>query len=129
MKKNSSLFIGVMIFLVLVITLMIWFTHVPDFSTLSPAEITVIALPSPPDIFTIIKPQDIEKVMNTLRDDTYRKSIFPADKGWEISLSYPGTEIQLIDKYITVNGKTFYAADDLTNKIKQILIELGYLTR
>lgn len=129
MKKNSSLFIGVMIFLVLVITLMIWFTRVPDFSTLSPAEITVIALPSPPDIFTIIKPQDIEKVMNTLRDDTYRKSIFPADKGWEISLSYPGTEIQLIDKYITVNGKTFYAADDLTNKIKQILIELGYLTR
>lgn len=129
MKKNSSLFIGVMIFLVLVITLMIWFTRVPDFSTLSPAEITVIALPSPPDIFTIIKPQDIEKLMNTLRDDTYRKSIFPADKGWEISLSYPGTEIQLIDKYITVNGKTFYAADDLTNKIKQILIELGYLTR
>lgn len=129
MKKNSSLFIGVMIFLVLVITLMIWFTRVPDFSTLSPAEITVIALPSPPDIFSIIKPKDIEKVMSTLRDDTYRKSLFPTDKGWEISLSYPGTEIQLIDQYITVNGKTFYASDNLTNKIKQILIELGYLIR
>ncbi len=129
MKKNLNLFIGIIILFVLVITLTIWFTRVPDFSTLSPAEITVIALPSPPDIFTIIKPQDIEKVMIALRDDTYKKSIFPAEKGWEISLSYPGTEIQLIDKYITVNGKTFYAADDLTSKIKQILIELGYLTR
>ena len=129
MKKNLNLFIGAIILFILVITLTIWFTRVPDFSTLSPDEITVIALPSPPDIFTIIKAQDIEKVMSTLRDETYRKSIFPADKGWEISLSFPGTEIQLINQYITVNGKTFYAADDLTNKIKQILIELGYLIR
>jgi hypothetical protein len=127
MNKKIKIALTTILLLATVITLVVWFTRVPDFSTLSPAEITVIALPSPPEIFNIIKPEDIEKVMTLLNDATYKKTIIPADKGWEISLSYPGTDIQLLDQYITVNGKTFLATVNISNQVKTLLTELGYL--
>ena len=127
MNKKIKIALTTILLLATVITLVVWFTRVPDFSTLSPAEITVIALPSPPEIFNIIKPEDIEKVMTLLNDATYKKTIIPAGKGWEISLSYPGTDIQLLDQYITVNGKTFLATVNISNQVKTLLTELGYL--
>ncbi|MDH8676530.1 hypothetical protein QE109_00155 [Fusibacter bizertensis] len=127
MNKKIKIALTTILLLATVITLVVWFTRVPDFSTLSPAEITVIALPSPPEIFNILNPEDIEKVMTLLNDATYKKTIIPADKGWEISLSYPGTDIQLLDQYITVNGKTFLATVNISNQVKTLLTELGYL--
>ncbi|GAB6109138.1 hypothetical protein [Fusibacter bizertensis] len=127
MNKKKKIALSTLLLIAVIVTLVIWFTRVPDFSTLSPAEITVIVLPAPPDIFTIIKANDIEKIMTILSDNDYKKTLIPADKNWEISLSYPGTEIQLIDQYITVNGKTFYAKDNLSTQIKQLLVNLGYL--
>ena len=127
MNKKIKIALTTILLLATVITLVVWFTRVPDFSTLSPAEITVIALPSPPEIFNILNPEDVEKVMTLLNDATYKKTIIPADKGWEISLSYPGTDIQLLDQYITVNGKTFLATVNISNQVKTLLTELGYL--
>lgn len=127
MNKKRKIVLAALLLIAVIVTLVIWFTRVPDFSTLSPAEITVIVLPAPPDIFTIIKTDDIEKIMTLLDDIDYKKALIPADKNWEISLSYPGTEIQLLDQYLTVNGKTFYAKENISTQIKQLLIDLGYL--
>ncbi len=88
--------------------------------------ISMVTLPSPPNIKEITDPLDIEKIIVELNNLSLKRKIFSGEKGWQMLLNFNGNEVIIMNNSIKINRFWYTTDKDLFQIFKAYYDKFDY---